>query len=47
MIWVGIGVTVIAGIVGTMFVVGTRRVDVHDLGSVSEHWVAEHRVDVA
>jgi hypothetical protein len=43
MIWVGIVVAVVAVIVVTAIIVGKRPA--HDLGSVSEHWIAEHRID--
>lgn len=40
----GIGVTLIASVV-VVLILATRPADVDDLGSVSDHWIAEHRVD--
>jgi hypothetical protein len=43
MLWIGIGVALVAaGIVAALFL-GKRPID--DLGSVSDHWIADHRVD--
>ena len=42
MFWIGLGVTLVAAIV-VMAVVVKRPAD--DLGSVSDHWIAQHRVD--
>jgi hypothetical protein len=42
MIWIGIGVTVVAGILMTILVVVKRPADP---GSVSGHWIAEHWID--
>ena len=44
MLWMGIGVTLLAAIVVTAVIVLAKRLN-HDLGSVSAHWIAEHRVD--
>ena len=43
MFWLGIGVTLVV-ITALMTVILAKR-PVDDLGSVSAHWVAEHRVD--
>ena len=43
MLWIGIGVTLVAGIVVMTVVFAKHPAD--DLGSVSAHWIAEHRVD--
>jgi len=46
MLWIGTAVTLVAGIVALMAVILVKRpADVDDLGSVSDHWVAQHRVD--
>jgi hypothetical protein len=46
MLWIGTAVTFVAGIVALMVVIrAIRPPDVDDLGSVSHHWIAEHRVD--
>jgi hypothetical protein len=47
MFWIGTAVTSAAGIVALMMVVTVKRpTDVGDLGSVSDRWIAEHRVNV-
>jgi len=44
MLW--IEMTLVAGIVALMVVILAKRpADVDDLGSVSDHWIAQHRVD--
>jgi hypothetical protein len=44
MLWIGTAVTLVAAIVALMVVIlGHRSVDVHELGSVSDHWIAQHR----
>ena len=44
MFWIEIiGVTLVAGIVVMVVVLAKRPAD--DLGSVSAHWIAQHRVD--
>ena len=43
MLWIGIGVTLVIGIVMMAVILAKRPAD--DLGSVSDHWVVEHRVD--
>jgi hypothetical protein len=43
MIWMGIVVALVAAIVLMAIIVAKRPT--HDLGSVSEHWIAEHRLD--
>jgi len=43
MFWMGIGVTLVAIAVLMMVVLAKRPVD--ELGSVSAHWVAAHRID--
>jgi hypothetical protein len=46
MLWIGMVVTLVAGIVALMVVILARRPgDVDELGSVTERWIAEHRVD--
>jgi hypothetical protein len=45
MLWVGIAVTLVAGIVALAAVLVKRPADIRDLGSVSDHWIARHRVD--
>ena len=46
MLWIGAAVTLVAGIVALMVVILAKRpADVDDLGSVSDHWIAQHRVD--
>jgi hypothetical protein len=44
MLWIGTAVTLVAAIVALMvFILANRPVDVPELGSVSDHWIAQHR----
>jgi hypothetical protein len=47
--WIEMALTVVAGVVVLMVVMAVilarRPADVHKLGSVSNRWIAEHRVD--
>jgi hypothetical protein len=44
MLWIETAVTLAAGIVALMVVIlAERPVDVDELGSVSTHWIAQHR----
>jgi hypothetical protein len=46
MVWIGTAVTLVAGIVALIVVILAKRpADVDDLGAVSDHWIAQHRVD--
>ena len=46
MLWIETAVTVVAGIVALMAIIlAKRRADDDELGSVSHHWIAEHRAD--
>jgi hypothetical protein len=46
MLWMVTAVTAFAGIVALMVVVFVKRAaDDKELGSVSNNWIAEHRVD--
>jgi hypothetical protein len=46
MFWIGTALTLVAGILGLMVVtLSTRPANVDELGSMSYHWLAEHRVD--
>jgi hypothetical protein len=45
MLWIGTAVTLVAGIIALM-VSAKRPPKVGDLGSVSDHWIAEHHVDL-
>ncbi|HVA22915.1 MAG TPA: hypothetical protein VMW62_00815 [Chloroflexota bacterium] len=46
MLWMVMTVTVVAGVVAlTLVVRRTRRAAVRDLGTVSQQWIAESRVD--
>jgi hypothetical protein len=46
MLWIITAVVLVAGIVARLVIIPTkRRVNVDQLGSVSDHWIAEHRVD--
>ena len=46
MLWIGTAVTLVAGMVAlTLVILAKRPADVDTLGSVSDHWIAEHRVD--
>jgi hypothetical protein len=42
MLWIGTAVTLVAGIVALRMVLAKRPADVDELGSVSDHWIAEH-----
>ena len=43
MLWVGIGVALVVGVMVALVVVAKRRG--HDLGAVSETWLTQHRAD--
>ena len=44
MLWIETAVTLVAGMVALMVVILAKRpVDVDELGSVSDHWIAQHR----
>jgi len=43
MLWLGIAIAAVAGIALTTILFARGRPE--DLGSVSDHWVAEHRAD--
>ena len=46
MLWLGTAVTLVAGIVALLMVILAKRAaGVDALGAVSDHWIAEHRVD--
>ena len=46
MLWIGTALTLVAGILVLVVVILAKRpADVHELGSVSGRWIAEHRVD--
>jgi len=46
MVWIGTALIVVTGAVALMAVVfGKRTVSASQLGSVSDRWIAEHRVD--
>ena len=46
MLWIGTAVTLLAGAVALLVIVrAKRRADIYQLGSVSTHWITEHRVD--
>jgi hypothetical protein len=46
MVWIGASVTLVAGIVALIVVILAKRpADVDDLGTVSAHWIAQHRAD--
>ena len=45
MLWIGIGTTLVTGAVVMAVLLAKRPVDVDELGSVSDHWLAQHRVD--
>jgi len=46
MLWIGTALTLVAGVVVLMVVVFAKRpANVEDLGSVSAHWIAAHRVE--
>jgi len=44
MLWIGTAVAIVAGFVGLLALARTKRSTL-ELGSVSDHWVAQHRVD--
>jgi len=43
--WAVVGVSLMAALVVMAAILVKRGVDVDELGSVSEHWIARHRVD--
>ncbi len=46
MLWIGMTMTLAAGIVAlTLVMLARRRTAVADLGSVSQHWITENRAD--
>ena len=45
MIWTSIGISLVAVILVLMAILMKRPVDAHELGAVSERWIAQHRVD--
>jgi hypothetical protein len=46
MLWIGTAVTLVAGIVALrMVILAKRPAGVDDLGSVSNRWITEHRVE--
>ena len=46
MLWIGTAVTLVIGVVALLLVIFVKRpTDVGALGSVSDHWVADHRVE--
>ena len=46
MLWILTAVAVIAGIVALMMLMLVKRApNVHELGRVSNRWIAEHHVD--
>jgi hypothetical protein len=46
MLWIGTALTVVAGLVVLIVALFAKRApDVKDLGSVSAHWIAAHRVE--
>jgi hypothetical protein len=48
MLWIGTTVALVTYIVVRMVVILVKRpIDVDELGSVSNHWIAEHRVDLS
>jgi hypothetical protein len=46
MLWIGTAVTLVAGIVALMVVSLKRPANLPELGSLSDRWIAEHRVDL-
>jgi hypothetical protein len=46
MLWILAALTLVAGMVALMFVSVKRPADVSERGSVSDRWIADHRVDV-
>ncbi|HVC18780.1 MAG TPA: hypothetical protein VNE16_01780 [Vicinamibacterales bacterium] len=46
MLWIGTALMSAAGIIGLMVVILAKHPDdAEDLGSVSQHWIAENRLD--
>ena len=45
MLWIGTAATLVAGIVAMAVTFAKRPADVDELGSMSNQWIAEHRVD--
>ena len=45
LVWIAIGVTGLAGILGVAVILTKRPVDVDDLGRVSAHWIAQNHDD--
>jgi hypothetical protein len=46
MFWIGTALTLIAGMLAFMVVtLSTRPTDMDELGSMSNHWLAKHRLD--
>ena len=46
MFWIGTALTLVAGILALMVVtLSARPTDEDELGSMSSHWLAEHRMD--
>ena len=45
MIWIAVAGMAIAGILGIALILTKRPVDVDDFGTVSDHWIAQNRVD--
>jgi hypothetical protein len=46
MLWILAALTLVAGVVALMVVSVKRPANVRELGSVSDRWIADHRVDV-
>ena len=44
-VWIAIGVVALAGILGVSVILTKRPVDVDDLGTVSDHWIAQSHMD--
>ena len=45
MLWIAVGVVLVVAIGVIRVILAPRAGDVHDLGSVSDQWIAQHRVD--
>jgi hypothetical protein len=46
MLWIGAALTLVAGVIGLMFALFAKRpIAVEHLGSVSQQWIASHRVE--
>jgi len=46
MLWLGIAVTLVAGVVALMIVIlGKRPLKAEELGAVSHRWIMDHRMD--